>query len=80
MSGFKSSLRINKWGEILWVSDNGLLDRDGDKPAIISANGRQEYHKDGKLHRDNDLPAIIRPSGNCSWYIHGAWIRSDPDL
>lgn len=77
MSGFKPDLRINKWGEILWVNVDGLLHRDNDKPAIISATGRQEYRKNGLLHRGDDLPAVIRPSGKHSWYVDGTWIRNN---
>ena len=47
---------------------NGVLHRDGDLPAVISARGDLEYWKNGRRHRDNG-PAIIRKDGGvCSWY------------
>ena len=46
---------------------NGVLHRDGDLPAVISARGDLEYWKNGKRHRDNG-PAVIRKNGVCSWY------------
>jgi hypothetical protein len=38
--------------------------RDGDKPAIIHADGSKEWYKDGKVHRDNDKPSVIVHNGN----------------
>ena len=49
---------------------NGVLHRDGDLPAVISARGDLEYWKNGRRHRDNG-PAIIRKDGVCSWYKNG---------
>ena len=42
--------------------------RDGDLPAIMHANGDQEWFKHGKRHRDGDLPAIMHANGDQEWY------------
>ena len=57
------------WG-ITEYYKNGVLHRDGDLPAVISARGDLEYWKNGKRHRDNG-PAVIRKNGVCSWYKNG---------
>ena len=57
------------WG-ITEYYKNGVLHRDGDLPAVISARGDLEYWKNGRRHRDNG-PAIIRKDGVCSWYKNG---------
>ena len=49
---------------------NGVLHRDGDLPAVISARGDLEYYKNGRRHRENG-PAVIRKNGVCSWYKNG---------
>ena len=54
------------WGNTEYYK-NGVLHRDGDLPAVISARGDLEYWKNGRRHRDNG-PAIIRKDGVCSWY------------
>ena len=50
------------WG-ITEYYKNGVLHRDGDLPAVISALGDLEYWKNGKRHRDNG-PAVIRKNGS----------------
>jgi hypothetical protein len=50
-----------------------------DLPAVIDADGNQEWYKEGKLHRDGDLPAVIYPSGYQGWYKEGG-IHRDGDL
>jgi hypothetical protein len=45
--------------------------RERDQPAVIYANGVQEWYVDGKLHRDGDQPAIIWSNGDRQWYMHG---------
>ena len=57
------------WGNTEYYK-NGVLHRDGDLPAVISARGDLEYWKNGRRHRDNG-PAIIRKDGVCSWYKNG---------
>ena len=57
------------WGNTEYYKD-GVLHRDGDLPAVISARGDLEYYKNGRRHRDNG-PAVIRKDGVCSWYKNG---------
>ena len=42
---------------------NGILHRDGDKPAVIYNDGTMFWYKEGKIHRDGDKPAVIYPDG-----------------
>ena len=62
------------WGITEYYKD-GILHRDGDLPAVISARGDLEYWKKGKRHRDNG-PAIIRKNGVCSWYKNGVHLET----
>jgi hypothetical protein len=65
-----------KTGALYWYKD-GLIHRDGDRPAYIS----KEYHiwyKNGKFHREGDLPAVIKDSYLC-WYKNGV-IDREGDL
>jgi hypothetical protein len=62
-----------------WLDADGKLHRDGDLPAVVCANGRQQWWKHGKRHRDGDLPAVMWPSGARFWYQHGQQHR-DGDL
>ena len=54
-----------------------------DGPAVVSADGTEDWYQDGKLHRDPDpetgeeLPAVIRPNGGKYWYKHGLLHRLD---
>ena len=52
-------------------------------PAVVFANGAQEWWRNGKLHRDADekgliLPASIYPHGSgeneCEWWIDGKFL------
>jgi hypothetical protein len=49
---------------------NIIPHRENDKPAIIHANGRQEWYWHGQLHRD-DGPAVIRENGRQEWRRNG---------
>jgi hypothetical protein len=62
---------INGNGDHKWYNRVGQLHRDGDLPAIIYADGKQEWYKNGKLHRDGDLPAVIHKDGRQDWYKNG---------
>ena len=47
-------------GSKYWCK-NGKPHRDGDKPAVIWANGGSKYwYKNGKLYRDGDKPVGIK--------------------
>lgn len=50
--------------------------RDGDKPALITANGDQVYMQHGKLHRERG-PAFIGADGKQEYYIHGELVSGE---
>lgn len=56
---------------------HGRIHRADDKPAVIYANGGQEWYQHGKLHRDDDKPAIIYSNGSQEWYQHGELHRAN---
>ena len=62
------------WGNTEYYK-NGVLHRDGDLPAVITARGDLEYWKNGRRHRDNG-PPVIRKDGVCSWYKNGVHIET----
>lgn len=49
---------------------NGLLHSIRDKPAVVHANGTQEWWSHGQLHRDTG-PAVIYMDGDKIWYQNG---------
>ena len=55
---------------------NGVVHREGDKPAVIYKNGTKEWRLFGKLHREGDKPAILRNNGNEEYYINGVRHRN----
>ncbi len=57
----------------------GRLHRNNDLPAVIRANGTQEWRQHGVRHRDNDLPATIYVDGSREWRRYGK-IHRDNDL
>ena len=62
------------WRNKEWHKD-GVLHRDGDLPAYISARGDLEWYQHGKRHRNNG-PAVVRKDGTCSWYRHGLYLET----
>jgi hypothetical protein len=53
----------------------GELHRE-DAPAIIRADGIQEWYWHGQRHRNGDLPAIVFPDGiRMEYYKYGKWHR-----
>lgn len=46
-------------------------------PAIIYANGTEEWWKHGKPHRDHDLPAVKTTDGLLAWYQDGKCHRDN---
>ena len=48
-----------------------------DMPAIIHADGTEEWYKNGKRHRDGDKPAIEDANGTKCWYKNGELHRDD---
>lgn len=53
-------------GNIIWKF-MGDCHRDNDKPALIRANGDQEWWYIGKRHRDNG-PAVVYANGDKEWW------------
>jgi hypothetical protein len=66
-------------GTTRWRNANGKLHRDGDLPAVVWANGSQEWYQHGLCHRDGDLPAAVWPDRLQAWYHHGQ-LHRDGDL
>jgi hypothetical protein len=56
---------------------NNMTHREDDLPAVIWANGCEEWHKFGRTHRDDDKPAITWPNGEMSWYVRGILHRNN---
>ena len=48
-----------------------------DGPAVIWANGSQEWFENGKCHRTDGLPAVIYADGGQAWYHNGWRHRTD---
>ena len=63
-------------GNQYWFNDKGYY-RDGDLPAIITADGSQEWWKNNQRHRDGDLPAVIDVDGSQAWWKNGQLHRDD---
>ena len=63
--------RIFDDGSISYYNDRGELHGLGDKPAVILADGTQEWWVNDKRHRDGDKPAYIRADGSKEWYDNG---------
>jgi hypothetical protein len=62
-------------GTKVWYK-NGIIDREENKPAVISAYGVQQFYQNGVLHR-NDLPAEIHPNGTRKWFLNGKLQREN---
>jgi len=62
---------VDRRGTKYWRNSDGELHRDGDKPALETAQGDKEWYKKGKLHRDGDKPAIEDSNGSKYWYKNG---------
>jgi hypothetical protein len=53
----------------------GLLNRVGDKPAVINARGDQLWYTNGLLNRLDDKPAVERSNGDREWWTDGVNTR-----
>ena len=62
-----------------WRNTAGEYHRDGDRPAVIYADGSQEWWWHGEHHRDGDRPATVRANGQQEWFQHGE-LHRDNDL
>lgn len=65
--------------DYFWYRE-GKLHRDGDLPAVIRADGSQEYYQHGFLHREDGKPAWISATGEgVGWWVEGRKFHPDPD-
>jgi hypothetical protein len=55
---------------------NGVINRNGDQPAIIYNNGTKHWIKNGKSHREGDLPAFIEFRSN-PVIVRNVWYQND---
>jgi len=46
-----------------------------DGPAVILADGTEQWYCEGVLHRDDDLPANVSSTGEREWYRYGSQHR-----
>lgn len=58
-----------------WFNKKGQLHRIGG-PAVIRADGAEEWYLNGNMHRD-DGPAVIEPNGYEAWYKDDKMHRTD---
>ena len=70
-SRMKPGIIVSYAVDIFWYNRQGTTHRDGDKPAVIYADGQVEYYQNGVLHRDNDKPAVIWTNGCGQYYKNG---------
>ena len=71
----KSFMKINKFGDKIWKTNDGVLHRlDG--PAVEFNNEYKEWWFEGRIHCE-DGPAIVFPSGHKEWYQYGKLHRLD---
>ena len=61
-------------GTVRYYNHLGQLDRDSG-PAVIYANGEQQWYQNGQRHR-TDGPAVILPNGEQQWYQNGRLHRT----
>lgn len=62
--------------QISWYSAEGLLHRDGDRPALIKISSCSWY-KNGDLHRDDDKPAVVGADGRFEWHTNNIQTRGN---
>ena len=65
-------------GDQYWLCDPDPDGRDNihriGGPAVIRADGTEEYYEFNRKHRDNGLPAVIRPDGSVEYWVRGKQI------
>jgi hypothetical protein len=75
MNESESFMKINKFGNKIWTTNDGVLHRlDG--PAVEYSGGSETWWMDGIKHR-SDGPAIVFPSGHKEWHLRGILHRED---
>lgn len=55
-----------------WLRD-GVIHRDGDKPAYIDPYGLRMWQCNGVFHRADDKPAVIWGDGSMAWFKRGCF-------
>ena len=72
-----SELTVDSNGIQEWYNDAGVRHREGGLPAIVRADGDQEWYVNGMRHRDGGLPAIVYADGGQEWWVHGATVTEE---
>lgn len=66
-------------GVLKWYKE-GVLHRDGDKPALINDNNSMKWYRNGMIHRDEDKPAVISIfNGIRKWFKYDK-LHRDKDM
>jgi len=74
MNESESFMKINKFGDKIWKTNDGKFHRlDG--PAIEFNDGYKEWWFEGRIHRE-DGPAILYKNGGKSWFLNDILYRS----
>jgi hypothetical protein len=72
----EETIVTDEYGNIFYYNKNGKYHRENDQPAIIHADGKQEWWVNGQFHRENDKPAVIYKDGiQYWWYVNGVFIK-----
>lgn len=72
----KTTTKRVEGGTTYYKDQDGLIHRDGDKPAVIHKNGTKEWYVRGKRHRVGG-PAVLYPNGTKVWCEDGERHRND---
>lgn len=70
-----SHKHVDPFGGVQWFLRGTNILHRVDGPAVVSSNGRHEWHRLGKLHRD-DGPAV-EDGSNKMWFVNGELHRLD---
>jgi hypothetical protein len=75
MNESESFMKINKFGDKIWTTNDGVLHRlDG--PAVEYNGGSETWWMDGFRHR-SDGPAVFFSNGHKEWHLRGILHRED---
>jgi len=64
-------ITVDANGTQVWRNEAGELHREGGLPAVVWANGDQEWYMNGKLHREGGKPAVTYANGIQAWFVNG---------
>ena len=67
--------QIDDNGDQFWYNKDGKFHRT-DGPAVIWADGDQEWWLNGERHR-TDAPAVIHANGARRWFLNGKFHRTN---